>query len=78
MKCFNQHNSPDKQSKDTWTGDCGRYILLASEIILGTLGLVVEVTSVLNGDGIPFLGPIRAIALGEDLPSDTHDANEAG
>lgn len=57
---------------------CGRYILLASEIILGTFGLVVEITSVLDGDGIALLGPIGAITLGNDLPGDTHCANEAG
>ena len=57
---------------------CGRYILLAAIIILGTLILVVEVTGVLNGDGITLLGLIRAVALGDDLPSDTHDANGAG
>ena len=57
---------------------CGRYILLASKIILGTLILVVEVTGVLNGDGITLLGLIRAVALGNDLPSDTHDADGAG
>ena len=57
---------------------CGRYILLASKIILGTLGLIVKITGVLNGDGITLLGPIRAIALGNDLPSDTHYANGAG
>lgn len=57
---------------------CGRYILLASEIILGTFALVVEITSVLDGDGIPMLGPIGAIALGNDLSSDAHCANEAG
>ena len=56
---------------------CGRYILLASEIVLGTFGLVVEITGVLDGDGIPLLGPIGAIALGQDLSSDTHGANEA-
>ena len=57
---------------------CGRYILLASIIILGTLGLVVEVTGVFNGDGITLLGLIRAVALGNNFPSDTHDANGAG
>ena len=48
------------------------YILLATEIVLGTLGLVVEIASILDGDGIPLLGPIGAVALGDDLPSDTH------
>ena len=57
---------------------CDRYILLASKIILGTFGLVIEVTGVFNGDGITLLGLIRAVALGDDLPSDTHDANGAG
>ena len=52
---------------------CGRYILLATKIILGTLSLVVEVTGVLNGDGITLLGLICAVALGNDLSSDTHD-----
>lgn len=51
---------------------CVRYVLLASKIILGTLGLVVEIASVLYGDGIPCLGPIGAVAFGDDLPSDTH------
>ncbi len=57
---------------------CGRYVLLASEIILGALGLVVEITSILNGDFIPLLRLIGAVALGDDLPSDTHDANGSG
>ena len=56
---------------------CGRYILLASIIILGTLVLVVKVTGVLNGDCITLLGLIRAVALGNYFPSDTHDANGA-
>lgn len=54
------------------------YVLLASEIILGALGLVVEIASVLDGDGIPLLGPISAVALSEDLPSDTHCVGGAG
>ena len=49
------------------------YILLASEISLA-VGLVVEIASILDGDGIPLLGPIGAIALGDDLPGDTHFA----
>ena len=53
------------------TGVC-RYVLLASEIIFRSLGLVVEIAGVLDGDGIPFLGFIGAIALSDDLPSDTH------
>ena len=56
---------------------CGRYILLASIIILGTLVLVVEVTGVFDGDSITLLGLVRAVALGNDLPSDTHDAKGA-
>ena len=50
------------------------HILLASEIIFGALGLVVEVASVLDGDLIPFLGLVGAVALGDNLPSDTHCA----
>lgn len=53
----------------------GGYLLLASEIILRALGLIVEITSVLNGDGIPLLRLVRAVALGDDLPSDTHYAS---
>ncbi len=53
------------------------YVLLASEIILGALGLVVEIASVFDSDGIPLFGPIGAVALGDDLPSDTHCASEA-
>lgn len=56
----------------------GRYVLLASEIILRAFGLVVEIASVLNGDAIPLLGLIGAVALGDDFPSDTHCAGEAG
>ncbi len=56
---------------------CCIYVLLASEIILGALGLVVEIASVLDSDGIPLLGPIGAVALSDDLPSDTHCASEA-
>lgn len=59
-------------------GVCGRDLLLASEIILGALGLVVEVASVLDGDGIPLLGSIGAVALGDNFPSDTHCARGAG
>lgn len=50
------------------------HILLASEIIFGALGLVVEVASVLDGDLIPFLGLVGAVALGDNFPSDTHCA----
>lgn len=52
---------------------CSEYILLPSEIILA-VGLVVEIAGVFDGDGIPLLGPIGAVALGDDLPSDTHSA----
>ena len=57
---------------------CGSDILLASEIILRALGLLVEITGVLDGDGIALLGPIRAITLGDDFPSNTHYANGVG
>ena len=52
-------------------------VLLASEIILGALGLVIEITSVLDGDSIALLGPVGAVSLGDDFPSDTHYANGA-
>lgn len=55
---------------------CSEYILLPSEIILA-VGLVVEIAGVFDGDGIPLLGPIGAVALSDDLPSDTHCASEA-
>lgn len=51
---------------------CGRYVLLASEIILGALGLVVQIASVLDGDNIALLGLVGTVALGDDLPSDAH------
>lgn len=51
---------------------CGRYVLLAPKIILGAFGLVVEIASVLNGDVIPLLGLVGAVALGDDFSSDTH------
>ena len=54
------------------------YILLASEVVLGPLGLVVEITSVLDGDGVSLLRPIGAVALGDDLSSDAHYANWDG
>lgn len=63
---------------DGGAGVCGRHVLLASKIILGALGLVVEVASVLDGDSIPLLRLIGAVALGDDLPSDTHYASGAG
>ena len=50
------------------------HILLASEIIFGALSLVVEVASVLDGDLIPFLRLVGAVALVDNLPSDTHCA----
>ena len=56
----------------------GGYLLLASEIILRALGLIVEITGVLNGDGIPLLRLVRAVALGDNLPSDTHSASGMG
>ena len=55
----------------------GKYVLLASIIVLGTLGLVVEIASVLDGDSVPLLGLIAAVALGDDLSSDTHCASGA-
>ena len=55
----------------------GKYVLLASIIVLGTLGLVVEIASVLDGDSVPLLGLIAAVALGDDLSSDTHYASGA-
>ena len=57
---------------------CGRYVLLASKVVLGALGLVVEIAGVLNGDSVPLLGFIAAVALGDDLSSDTHYASGAG
>ena len=57
---------------------CGRHVLLASKIVLGALGLVVEIAGVLNGDSVPLLGSIAAVALGDDLSSDAHYANGAG
>ena len=51
-----------------------KHILLASEIIFGALGLVVEIASVLDGDLIPLLGLVGAVALVDNLPSDTHCA----
>lgn len=56
----------------------GRYVLLASIVVLGALGLVVEIAGVLDGDSIPLLWFIAAVALGDDLPSDTHYASGAG
>ena len=56
----------------------GEYILLASEVVLGSLGLVVEITSVLDGDGISLFRPIGAVALGDDLSSDADYANWDG
>ena len=67
-----------KMTGELWMGGmCGRYVLLASEIVLA-VGFVIEIASVLDCDGIPLLGPIGAVALGDDLPSDTHCASEAG
>ena len=60
------------------TGGHHRYVLLASEIILGALGLFVEIASVLDGDGISLLRLIGAIALGDNLPYDAHGANKIG
>lgn len=57
---------------------CGRHVLLASKIFFFAYVLVVEVASVLDGDNIPLLGFIAAVALGDDLPSDTHCASGAG
>ena len=51
-----------------------KHILFAPEIIFGALGLVVEVASVLDGDLIPFLGLVGAVALVDNLPSDAHCA----
>ena len=56
----------------------GRYVLLAAIIVLGALGLVVEIAGVLDGDIVPLLWFVAAIALGDDLPSDTHYASAAG
>ena len=56
----------------------GRHVLLASEIVLGTLGLIVKIAGVFDGDGISFLRPVGAVAFGNDLSGDTHCANEAG
>lgn len=56
----------------------GRYVLLASEVVLGALSLVVEIAGVFDGDSIPLLWFIAAVALGDDLPSDTHYADGGG
>lgn len=45
-------------------------------MILGPFGLVVEIASVFNGDLVALFGLVGAIALGEDLPSDTHGGTE--
>ena len=61
-----------------WAGVCGHHVLLASEVIFGALGLVVEISSVLDGDGSTLLGLVGTVALGDDLPGDTHFAGGAG
>lgn len=46
--------------------------LLASKVRLRSLRLIIEVACVLDGDLIPNVGLVSAIALCDDLPSDTH------
>lgn len=64
--------------KDGEAGVYDRHVLLASAIILGALELVVDIASILDGDGIPLLGLIGTVALGDDLPSDTHCGSGVG
>lgn len=48
------------------------YPLFAPKVLLRSLGLIVEIACVFDGDFIPDLGLVSAIALGDELPSDTH------
>lgn len=65
--CSRSASSGGKALKDL-------YSLLASVIVLGSLGLVIEVAGVFDCDSVSVLGPIGAVALGDDLTCDTHCA----
>ena len=73
-KSVDQRNFSRPIAQDGGAGVQCKHILLASEIVFGALGLIVEVASVLDGDLIPFLGLVGAVALVDNLPSDTHCA----
>lgn len=50
----------------------GGYTLLPSKVGIRPFGFIVEVPGVVNSDFVPDLGPVCAIASGDNLPSDAH------
>lgn len=48
------------------------YVLLASEVLLITSRLVVEVACIFDGDFVALLRLVRLVARGDDLACDTH------
>lgn len=60
-----QFHNHDKQ----WLGEDR---LLAPKVCLCSFGLIVEIACIFDGDLVPDLGLVGAIALSDDFPCDSH------